>query len=263
MKNLIISCAALALLSCTGALNRAQQPNNQKEMENMASSHTSQNSLDWDGTYRGVLPCKDCEGLATTILLKKDLTFKASTQHLGQPERIEERAGKFNWNENGNTITLIPSGNDSTVRYLVGENTLTQLDVNVAAGEDARRFMLSKSNYEVLEKYWKLIELHGKAISADSTFIREPHLIFKESDNRVTGNGGCNNISGTYKIESINQIQISKLVSTKMACTGLAVESEFLKVLQVADNFSIAGDTLTLNKARMAPLARFKVVYMK
>ena len=29
------------------------------------------------------------------------------------------------------------------------------------------------------------------------------------------------------------------------------------------DNFNVVGDMLVLNKARMAPLARFKTVYMK
>jgi heat shock protein HslJ len=100
-------------------------------------------------------------------------------------------------------------------------------------------------------------------VSADSSFIREPHIIFKEIDNRVSGNAGCNSISGIYVTESINQIKISKMISTKMACPGLAIESEFMKVLQEADNFNIVGDTLILKKARMAPLARFKAVYMK
>ena len=41
------------------------------------------------------------------------------------------------------------------------------------------------------------------------------------------------------------------------------LEQEFLDALQNADNFNVVGDMLVLNKARMAPLARFKTVYMK
>lgn len=48
-----------------------------------------------------------------------------------------------------------------------------------------------------------------------------------------------------------------------MACPRMDVEMEFLSTLEKADNFNVAGDALELNKARMAPLARFKAVYMK
>jgi hypothetical protein len=41
------------------------------------------------------------------------------------------------------------------------------------------------------------------------------------------------------------------------------IESQFLQALQAADNYTIVGDMLVLNKAPMAPLARFKTVYMK
>ena len=115
-------------------------------------------------------------------------------------------AGKFTWNEKGNTITLTPADKSQTTQYLVGENLLTQLDKqgNKITGDNASRYVLSKSNYEILEKYWKLVELNGKDVVADSTFIKEPHIIFKEGNNRIIGNGGCNSISGEYKIESLN-----------------------------------------------------------
>ncbi len=35
-------------------------------------------------------------------------------------------------------------------------------------------------------------------------------------------------------------------------------EKQFMEVLNTADNFSLNGNTMTLNKARMAPLAVFK-----
>jgi heat shock protein HslJ len=48
-----------------------------------------------------------------------------------------------------------------------------------------------------------------------------------------------------------------------MACPQMKIEMEFLETLEKADNFNVTGDVLTLNKARMTPLARFKTVYMK
>lgn len=265
MKCIILGIAAIVMFGCTGTQNSGRQSSDQNETENTASSHTSQNSLDWEGTYHGILPCEDCEGIQTTISLNKNLSYSTRSRHLGKSGGVVEDSGKFIWNEKGNTIALAPAGSGKPVQYFVGENTITRLDSEGKKIEDenATRYILSKSNYEILEKYWKLVELNGKPVAADSTSTREVHIIFKEADNRVTGSGGCNRISGSYKVESLNRITISKVISTKMACPRMDLEDEFLKVLNTVDNFNVVGDTLTLNKARMAPLARFNAVYMK
>jgi heat shock protein HslJ len=49
-------------------------------------------------------------------------------------------------------------------------------------------------------------------------------------------------------------------MSTKMFCDQMEVENGFNEALIAADNFTVSGDNLSLNKARMAPLARFKAV---
>jgi len=264
MKNTIIAIVVIVLASCQTQKTASSDKANEG-MKKTDAAHTSQNALDWDGTYRGFLPCDDCEAVQTTVSLKKDLTFTIKTKYLGKSDSVYQTAGKFSWNEKGNTVTLILPDKSQTTQYLVGENLLTQLDKqgNKITGDNASRYVLSKSNYEILEKYWKLVELNGKDVIADSTFIKDPHIILKESNNRIIGNGGCNSISGEYKIESLNRITVSKMISTKMACQRMALESEFLEALQKADNFNVVGDMLMLNKARMAPLARFKAVYLK
>lgn len=121
-----------------------------------------------------------------------------------------------------------------------------------------------KEPSEVLEKYWKLIEINGQKVTADDFADREPYLILKSIDNRVTGNGGCNSFFGTYELQSnVNRISFSKMGSTRMACIKPTVENDFLKVLETVDNYTVKNDTLQLNKARMTPLAKFSAVYLK
>ena len=48
-----------------------------------------------------------------------------------------------------------------------------------------------------------------------------------------------------------------------MACINMVTETEFLKVLDMADSYHLKGDTLQLFRARMAPLAKFAAVYLK
>lgn len=118
----------------------------------------------------------------------------------------------------------------------------------------------------ITEKYWKLVEINGKAVEKNPNAAREAHIILKTDNNRLTGSGGCNVLSGGYELnEQTLRIKFSQVVSTMMACSDMEVESQLLKVLGTVDNYSLSadGNTLSLNKAKMAPLARFEVVYLK
>src|SRR5690606_18798136 len=57
----------------------------------------SRNSLDWAGTYRGVLPCADCEGIETVITLAEDGSFREHTRYLGRQDApgASSRQGSF------------------------------------------------------------------------------------------------------------------------------------------------------------------------
>ena len=251
---------------CITGLIFCKSSSTAKKGTSPSSSDNSQTSLDWDGIYYGVLPCADCPGIQTTLYLNKDLSFKLREKYLGKPNSAQEYTGKFSWNSAGNTITLMGlQSNTRPVSFFVGENTVTQLDIkgNKISGELADRYVLSKDAYAIQEKYWKLTELYGKPVIMDSTFRREPHVIFKNTDNRFNGHGGCNGFSGTYELRSGNSISLSNAVATRMACPNMEIETQFLQALQAADNFEVVGDQLVLIKTKAAPLARVKTVYMK
>ncbi|MBS1775787.1 MAG: META domain-containing protein [Bacteroidetes bacterium] len=113
------------------------------------------------------------------------------------------------------------------------------------------------------EKYWKLVELNGTSVAWKEGWVHEPQITFQSSDHRVHGNGGCNTFFGTYQIGSGNSIHLSQMGATMMACPNMETETAFLQTLEKVDNYTVIGDTLILNKARMAPLARFIAVYME
>jgi heat shock protein HslJ len=112
---------------------------------------------------------------------------------------------------------------------------------------------------EILEKKWKLIELRGQPV-ADIINGKMPFIQLLKTDSRYVGTAGCNGIGGTYTLTGNNRIQFSRGMSTMMACEHMEIEQGLVEVLQMADNYSISGNTLSLNKARMAPLARFEAV---
>ncbi|MGR3971264.1 copper resistance protein NlpE [Shewanella sp. 1180_01] len=102
---------------------------------------TSQNSLDWAGSYEGVLPCASCEGIQTLITLQADNRFVQETVYLGKDEKIFKLIGKAVWDEKGQKITL-----DDGTQYLVGENHLIMLDTEGQriTGDLAANYVLKK-----------------------------------------------------------------------------------------------------------------------
>ena len=114
----------------------------------------------------------------------------------------------------------------------------------------------ASADVPLTETYWKLTEVYGKPLAADTSTFRTAHLIFRNEENRVEGNGSCNSISGTYTLSDNNRIVFSNMISTKMACPNLDVEAQFLNALQVVDGYRIKGDTLMLTKAETDVLAK-------
>ena len=114
----------------------------------------------------------------------------------------------------------------------------------------------------IVEKYWKLKTLEGKDVKMAENQEREIFFTLKSQENRVTGFAGCNGISGEYTLEAGNRIRFSNMATTMKMCPDVTVnESEFLQVFELADNFTINGDVLSLNVGRRAPLAIFEAVY--
>lgn len=120
-----------------------------------------------------------------------------------------------------------------------------------------------ETNASLTETYWKLTELIGQPETTPEG-QKEMHLILKKDGNMINGFGGCNTFRGTYRLqEATFRITFSKMASTLMACLNMEKEKSFIEVLEKADNYAILGNVLSLNKARMAPLAKFEKVLIK
>jgi heat shock protein HslJ len=250
----LLAAAVLAAGGCTTSVVEAAGGNPDP-------AHNARNSLDWAGSYRGVLPCADCEGIETILSLSDNGTYSTQSRYLGKGDKAFSQQGAFSWNDAGNTVTLEGS---QPAHYFVGENRLIRLamDGSRITGALAQYYVLTKLADGITEKYWKLVELNGRPVPA---LEREPHLILKAGAGRLSGFGGCNAFSGSYELnETTSRIRFEQVASTMMACaSGREVETAFHQVLRTVDNYSLNGDHLTLNRARMAPLARFEAVYLR
>ena len=225
----------------------------------IAIGDNSRTSLDWAGTYHGVLPCADCPGINTAISIRDDGTYTLSTRYLERGDSVFKESGAFTWNDAGSEITL---GEDSR-KLLVGENRLFHLDRegNRITGDLAEHYILEKAEETIIGNYWKLVELGGKPVEPGST-QKEPFIRLNEQNSRLEATGGCNGLGGTFELNEPNRIKFSQIIGTMMACENMEVERELIKVLETADSYHLQADSLQLFRARMAPLAKFEAVYV-
>jgi len=253
---LAIFAAAMMFQSC--------KTNNKAQTPPLPVGDNSATSLDWPGTYIGTLPCADCEGILTTLKLNADLTYERSSSYSGKTTETFTDKGKFQWNDLGNIITL--NNADQPSKFLVGENRVIQLDMQgqPVTGVLADHYVLEKqvsglTDAVLTGKRWKLIEINGAPVKDAGQ--EEPIFIeFHKEENKVNGFAGCNHYFGNYELKEGNRITFSKIASTMMACPDLDREQELFKIFETADNYTIYGNELNLNKARMAPLAKFTLI---
>ncbi|MFB9055484.1 copper resistance protein NlpE N-terminal domain-containing protein [Mariniflexile ostreae] len=260
MKKHLAVLVLLMLLFFAGCKSDKKGDTTPLDIEPKPDMHTSQIAIDLVGSYEGILPCADCEGIKSTILLNEDMTYKSTSNYMGKDGMVFTTQGQYKWQEGGETIILL--GDDPTT-YKVGENQLTHLDKSGkhVTGDLAHLYILKKqtdSNHTSIgftDTKWMLVKLFGKDIKNSDAFIS-----FNTSEYMVFGNTGCNNFNGNYTIENENQVTLSQVATTMMSCPDMSIEKAFMEVLNTTDNYSLNGNTMTLNKAKMAPLAVFEAI---
>lgn len=143
---IVITTTLLSLTSCkkeakTEVINEMAR----EEIIPATTADNSMNSLDWDGMYKGVTPCADCEGIETSLTLNKDNSYVLTTKYLGKSTKTNETKGTFSWNAEGNTI-ILSTITDGPNQFFVGENQLTQLDMSgkKITGTLAEKYILRK-----------------------------------------------------------------------------------------------------------------------
>lgn len=269
MSRAYILLPALALLF--SACGEQQAPALETAVENPSPADNSRTSLDWAGTYSGILPCADCAGIAQRLTIVENGTFTLNVKYLGTIEDTSNIEGTFVWEEDGNHIVLQSAGRPGV--YQVGESHLWLRDPDGKPinGEMADRYVLTKeapalpaatdmSKPALVGTYWKLVEVMGKPVVPAE--VRIPaHMLLHAEDKRVAGNAGCNSFFATYELdEAKGRLRFSKAGSTMMACPDMSVEDAFHMALEQVDNYTIGEDgRLSLNNTKMAPLMRFAV----
>lgn len=143
LLSIIVTVFLLVLVAASCQNNKKSQEKETKET-NASTSHNSQNAVDWEGSYFGVLPCASCPGTNTLITLNANGTYEKTVEYLESNDIPATTKGKFSWDKNGQIIIIEENA------YLVGENKLFTLDANhkKVEGELAEDYILTKTELE-------------------------------------------------------------------------------------------------------------------
>jgi heat shock protein HslJ len=89
---------------------------------------------------------------------------------------------------------------------------------------------------------WSVVELNGDKLNPEET---KQQLIFDMVARRISGNGGCNLVSGDISFAGAEKkdIRFHNLISTRKACIDMSREDELFKAIDEAVRFDSAGNT--------------------
>jgi heat shock protein HslJ len=216
-------------------------------------------SLDWAGTYQGIIPCDGCTGIKTRLTLNEDGTYGRSMSFIGSETEHVDQEGNYSWDNDGFVVTLeVPDGENQA--YQVGEGRLIHIDSDGKHlnGVFADEYRLEKvfRDSELEDHTWVLVEMMNKPIDPDAG-MKRAELTFISEEGLMAGNNSCNNVSASYVIRRAKGLSLGIVRTTMMACPDMSVADKMDEILEQANRYEIHQDTLSLDHDHMAPLARF------
>lgn len=147
MRKLFLTAAVvgLTLSACKSTKEESVLNAETESQETVAEQPEAKSSIDFIGSYKGVLPCADCEGIETLITLNPDESFSIKQTYLGKEDKPFEEIGSYEWMEDGNRLMFEDTESNITY-YLVTDGKLTMLDSegNPVEGPNAANYELNK-----------------------------------------------------------------------------------------------------------------------
>lgn len=143
---LIAAVAGLFIAGCNSTKEESTVNTDGQTEEPVIDMSNAKNSIDYLGTYKGVVPCADCEGIETVITLNPDESYNIKETYLGKSDNMFEDVGSFDWMDDGNRLKL--EDTDSNIRFFaVSEGKLIMLDLEGNPTEG-----VNDKNYELIKQ---------------------------------------------------------------------------------------------------------------
>jgi heat shock protein HslJ len=212
------------------------------------------------GTYTGTLPCADCEGIKTTLVLSEGDQYSRDSQYLGKQEDAYSQKGNFELNRETAVITLSLEDGE-TQQYQWEQDAIFHLDKqgNRIEGDLAELYKLTKkmTDKQLEDQKWILTHLMGQQV-VRATGNTDASILFDSKEGRAGGSTSCNRYNCSYELLSSNRIKISPGMVSLMACENMEIEQQFNQMLSKVDAYQIEDATLVLTGEGNKSLATFR-----
>lgn len=216
------------------------------------------------GSYSGIIPCADCEGIYYLLTISQDSTYSDKMVYIGKDVSPLENKGKWSVTD---TNKIILTGKDGNVsQLLISNGNLIMLDAEGKKfeGPVADRFILKPgilkmpetvksdstktssnvSSSNSINGKWTLTEINGVKADKKNYMNGLPFLEIREADNKFSGSTGCNRINGASTIVG-GEVVFTKYITTRMACPGTG-ESDFISALASVKSYKAEKNNLML-----------------
>lgn len=226
MKKVILLFAlSLLIFSC-----KKEKTNTEKELIN---EHSLEESLDWEGSYFGTLPCASCKGENTFITLSSNGTYIKEIERLGTDKKTDSHQGNFKWSKDGCNVIL-----DDETEFRIGKEALFLVSKNgeKIPKEQASNYMLKKTEIK----------------SCTDNYDENIHLKNYKGNNgkayKIIYDTNTENPTALITTDSFSK----KLVQTTAWSKGAEYELDGYKLVSKGDNASlfINGKTIKLKSVK-------------
>lgn len=214
------------------------------------------------GTYYGILPHSEYDGIETVFTIKPDSAYILKRKYLGKSDEIFIETGTIKRKENSNKIALFEDSDPDQLspKWMKFDDKIFQiLDVNgnVIKGEMASKYTLNKSTMPLVEIKWELNELYGKEVPM-RTGSSYPYFMLELIDNTISGSGYCGGVSGKYKLTGDNLMTISDPnITSRQNCRNSRSDADFLRALKEVRSYKQQLGKLLLLDKNNRIVARF------
>lgn len=141
LRDLIFSLGIIVGLG--GCLNLSDELSGDNDHTDTVNARAQ---VPWVGTYQGIFPCAECDGVATMLILNPDMTYALRTRMLGKENIDKKSNGSFIWLPDNSHIRLLGKGRKQMFRVDDGFLELTMPDGRPIKTTEKRNFYLEKSN---------------------------------------------------------------------------------------------------------------------
>jgi len=226
------------LFACTTAKNISETPAADQSLKDKAVAV-------WEGT----LPCPDCERIDYRLTLNSDNSFEEVSVFRG--ETLSETHENGRWQMNTDSIVILKQDQQVYKYFSLNNRQLEMMDLEGKLIDSVEHYRLQpvtlQDRDQLTGSKWRLIEMKGEKIQVSDT-ASIPTIEFDASTRRLMGKGGCNNYSGSFSLKA-NLVEIGPIVSTKMACPDMSIETSYFEMLseksmehRIADNKLYLGE---------------------